>query len=108
MKTINANLTRMPQVSVLGFPALLSPHKISRSTVHFGLYQYELQGNLNHPGQPILLMNEVEENFCGTLLTTTPMLIEGVSLLILDSGDIVIPPNGDILTPAEFDAKLYG
>lgn len=108
MKTINANLSRMPQVSILGFSALLSPHRISRSTVHFGLYQYELQGDFDIPDQPIFLMNEVGEHFCGTILTTTPMLIEGTSLLILDPGDIIIHRNEEQLTPAEFDAMLYG
>ena len=108
MKTINANLSRMPQVSILGFPALLSPHRISRSTVHFGLYQYELQGDFDIPDQPIFLMNEVEDNLCGTVLTTTPMLLGGTRLLILDPGDIIISRNGERLTPAEFDAKLYG
>lgn len=74
MDIINANLTRMPQVEILGIPALLTPHRVSRGTVHLGLYCYELQGNMENPKQPISLMEQVEDNFCGTLLTAAPML----------------------------------
>ncbi|MGM9639732.1 MAG: LPD28 domain-containing protein, partial [Faecousia sp.] len=31
----------MEQVFVLGFPALFTPHRVSRATVHLGLCCYE-------------------------------------------------------------------
>ena len=37
MDIINANLTRMPQVEILGIPALLTPHRVSRGTIHLAL-----------------------------------------------------------------------
>lgn len=63
MNVINANLTKMPQVTILGIPALLTQEKVSRTTVHLGLYCYELQGDLKNPKQPIALLDQVEEIF---------------------------------------------
>lgn len=108
MDIINANLTRMPQVEILGIPALLTPHKVSRGTVHLGLYCYELQGSMENPKQPISLMEQVEDNFCGTLLTAAPMLLQGVSQLLLMPGDIAARSEAAYLTPAEFEAQYFG
>ena len=44
MDIINANLTRMPLVSIIGFPALLTRNRVCNQTVHMNLYTYELQG----------------------------------------------------------------
>ena len=49
MDKINASLSRMEQVFVLGFPALFTPHGVSWATVHLGLCCYELQGSLEEP-----------------------------------------------------------
>lgn len=108
MDVINANLTRMPQVEVLGIPALLTPHKVSRTTVHLGVYCYELQGSLENPRQPIFLMEQAEDNFCGTLLTAAPMLMQGISQLLLKPGDIVPGAETIYQTPAEFEAQYFG
>lgn len=108
MNIINANLTRMPQVEVLGIPALLTPHKVSRATVHLGLYCYELQGSLENPRQPIFLMEQAEDNFCGTLLTAAPMLMQGIQRLELAPGDISWDAGTDYVTPAEFEAQYFG
>ena len=43
METINASITRMEEVEIFGIPALYTPYKVSRQTVHLGLYQYELR-----------------------------------------------------------------
>ncbi len=107
MKTINANLSRLPQVYVLGFPALYTPHKVSRRTVHFGLYQYEMQGNLDDPERPIIITDVVNEDFCGTLLSISPLLLQGVERLIIDRDDIIILEDADQFTPAEFDQEYY-
>ncbi len=107
MTTINANLTRMPEVSVLGFPALFIPQKVNRNTVHLGLYQYELSGNLSDPSRILIVTNDASEEFCGTLLSFAPLLMEGVSMLILDSRDLVVPQKAEYYTPAEFEQKYY-
>ncbi len=107
MNIINANLHRMPEVSVIGFPALFTPDRVSRITVHLGLYQYEVQGDLRDNTQPIVITKEAGDNFCGTLLTTSPLLMLGVPQLILDPGDMVIPQYTDHYTPAEFEEKYY-
>ena len=39
METINASITRMEEVEIFGIPALYTPYKVSRQTVHLGLYQ---------------------------------------------------------------------
>jgi len=98
----------MPQVTILGIPALLTQDKVSRATVHLGLYCYELQGDLKNPKQPIALMNQVEGNFCGTLLTPTPMLPRGIPCLFLLPGDIAMEENAQYFTPAQFEALFNG
>lgn len=108
MNVINANLTRMPQVTVLGMPALLTRNKVSRTTVHLGLYCYELQGDPHNPKQPIALMDQVEKGFCGTLLTPTPMLPRGIPGLFLLPGDIAMEENAQYFTPAQFEAQFNG
>lgn len=107
MSEINANLTRMPEVSVLGFPALFSPYKINQSTVHLGLYQYELQGDFSKPKKPIIVTKDAKEEFCGTLLSFAPLLLQGAERLILDVGDIVVPEKHRYYAPAEFEQKYY-
>ncbi len=107
MTTLNANLTRMPEVSVLGFPALFTPHRVSQSTVHFGLYQYELQGDFNEPKRPIIVTKTANEDFCGTLLSFAPLLLQGAERLILDPGDIAAPTNRRYYSPAQFEQKYY-
>ncbi len=108
MKVINANLTKMPQVTILGMPALMTQDKVSRATVHLGLYCYELQGDLRNPKQLIALMDQVEEGFCGTLLTPTPMLPQGIPVLLLLPGDITVDENAQYFTPAQFEAQFNG
>ena len=59
LEKINANLHRMPKVTVLGIPALITPHKISRDTIHLGLFCYELKGDGNALEYPIIVAKEV-------------------------------------------------
>ena len=42
MNIINASTVRMEEVEIFGIPALYTPYKVSRQTVHLGLYCYEL------------------------------------------------------------------
>ena len=42
MNTINASITPMRVCRIFGIPALFTPYRVSRQTVHFGLYQYDI------------------------------------------------------------------
>ena len=57
MKKINANLHRLPQVTVLGIPALITPHKVSRDTVHLGLFCYDLKGEESSLAYPLIMVS---------------------------------------------------
>lgn len=105
MNRINANLHRMPHVTVLGIPALITPHKVSRATVHLGIYCYELKGALEYP---MIIADEVPDEECiGTLLTLAPMLMERVHQLILLPGDIEDMEGSQKYTPAEFERMYF-
>lgn len=107
MDKINASLSRMEQVFVLGFPALFTPHRVSRATVHLGLCCYELQGSLEEPELSVTLLEEASRDFCGTLLTAVPILPAGVSQLTLLPGDILWQGEEIRLTPAEFEERYF-
>ena len=109
MDIINANLTRMPQVEILGIPALLTPHEVSRATVHLGLYCYELQGNTEKPGEAMILVEQSADSFFyGIILTLAPLLMQGAQQLELDSRDVLGKHRAAYFTPAEFEARYFG
>ena len=108
MNRINANLHRMPHVTVLGIPALITPHKVSRATVHLGIYCYELKSKSGALEYPMIIVDEVPDEECiGTLLTLAPMLMERVHQLILLPGDIEDVENSQKYTPAEFERMYF-
>ena len=108
MNRINANLHRLPHVTVLGIPALITPHKVSRSTVHLGIYCYELKGNGNALEYPMIVADEIPDEECvGTLLTLAPMLMERVHQLKLLPGDIMESDDTYLYTPAEFERMFF-
>lgn len=107
METINASITRMEEVEILGIPALYTPYKVSRQTVHLGLYQYELRTG---PGDrtPSRLVTEAAEGFSGTILTPVPVKgTEGEGLAI-GPGDLQTGLEEGSYTPAEFEEKYLG
>ena len=106
MDYINANLTRMPMVSIIGFPALLSKSRVSKNTIHMNLFVYELQGDFES-NEPIIVSEQVQDNFCATLITAVPLLMDGVSQLILSPGDITEDTDSRYYTPAEFEARFH-
>ena len=106
MDIINANMTRMPLVSIIGFPALLTRNKVSKQTIHMNLYVYELQGDFESEA-PIILSEQVQDNFCATVITPVPLLLDGVSRLILSPGDIAGDTDTRYYTPTEFEARFY-
>lgn len=108
MNRINANLHRMPHVTVLGIPALITPHKVSRVTVHLGIYCYELKSKSGALEYPMIIADEVPDEECiGTLLTLAPMLMERVHQLILLPGDIEDMEGSQKYTPAEFERMYF-
>lgn len=108
MKKINANLYRMAQVTVLGIPALITPHKVSRDTIHLGLFCYELKGEGNALAYPMIIADEVPDNECvGSLITIAPMLMERVHQLKLLPGDIMESDDAYLYTPAEFERAFF-
>ena len=108
MNKINANLHRMPHVTVLGIPALITPHKVSRATVHLGIYCYELKSKSGALEYPMIIADEVPDEECiGTLLTLAPMLMERVHQLILLPGDIEDVEGSQKYTLAEFERMYF-
>jgi len=108
LKKINANLYRMTQVTVLGIPALITPHKISRDTIHLGLFCYELKGEGNALAYPMIIADEVPDEECvGSLITVAPMLMERVYQLKLLPGDIMESDDTYLYTPAEFERMFF-
>lgn len=108
MKRINPNLHRMPYVTVLGIPALITPHKVCRSTVHLGLFCYELKGEGNSLAYPMIIADEVPDEECvGTLITIAPMLMERVHQLKLLPGDIMEGNDTYLYTPSEFERMYF-
>ena len=109
MDIINANLTRMPQVEILGIPALVTPHRVSKGAIHLGLYCYELQGSSEKPGEAMILVEQAADSFFyGTILTITPLLMQGAQQLELDSRDVLGKNHAAYFTPAEFEAQYFG
>ena len=108
MNRINANLHSFPHVTVLGIPALITPHKVSRDTVHLGIYCYELKSKSGVLEYPMIIAEEVPDEECiGTLLTLAPMLMERVHQLMLLPGDIEDLEDSQKYTPAEFERKYF-
>lgn len=106
MDIINANLTRMPLVSIIGFPALMTKDRVSKQTVHMNLFVYELKGDFEGD-DPIIVSKQVQDNFCATVITPVPLLIDGVTQLMLSPGDIAEDTDSRCYTPAEFEARFY-
>ena len=104
MEYINASITPMEEVEVFGIPALYTPYKVSRQTVHLGLYCYELQAGLED-GRPHCLMDRADAGFSGTVLTPVP--VEGTSGggRAVGPGDFRAGLGEGHYTPAQFEAK---
>ena len=108
MKKINANLHRLPYVTVLGIPALITPHKVSRDTIHLGLFCYELKGVNKSMEYPMIIADEVPDEECvGSLICVAPMLMENIYQLILRPGDIQESSDSFKYTPAEFERMYF-
>ena len=104
MTMINAAMTPMLEVEIFGCPALFTPHRVSRDTVHM-LFCYEIAAPMDQPGQPFTLTEHAQDReFCGTVLTLLPMeLSEGRRSL--GSGNYAEPEEAARYNPAAFESK---
>lgn len=104
MTIINAAMTRMEEIEIFGMPALFTPYKVSRMTVHLGMYCYEIQAAIGQPTQPFALMDSADTGFYGTVLTPLPVeLPEGKR--VIEPGDFFMDTGAGYYTPAEFEEK---
>ncbi|RKJ40123.1 hypothetical protein D7X94_09680 [Acutalibacter sp. 1XD8-33] len=102
MTMINAALTPMQEVEIFGYPALFTPNRVSRDTVHM-LFCYEMQ--VAAKGRPFALVERAKEkNFFGTVLTPVPVEIEKGRKPVRP-GDFVSDPLAASYTPAIFEQK---
>lgn len=102
MTMINAALAPMQEVEIFGYPALFTPNRVSRDTVHM-LFCYEMQ--LAAGGRPFALVEHApEETFFGTVLTPVPIEMEEGRKPVRP-GDFVSDPLASYYTPALFEQK---
>lgn len=105
MTIINAAMTRMEEIEIFGVPALFTPYKVSRATVHLGMYCYEVQARSGVPAQPFALMEQADEGFYGTVLTPIPLELPDGGRRVIEPGDFFIGMELGYYTPAEFEEK---
>ena len=84
MSIVNANMTPMRVCWIFGVPALFTPYRVSRQTVHFGLYQYDMQALLDSPNEVFVLAEQAEDLFYGTVLTTQKIELPRGSRIVPD------------------------
>ena len=102
MTMINAALTPMQEIEIFGCPALFTPHRVSRDTVHM-LCCYEMRAAVN--GRPFALVDRAEDSsFYGTVLTPVPIdLPDGQKTV--GPEDFACDPLASHYTPALFEQK---
>lgn len=105
IEKINASRTRMEEVEVFGIPALFTPHRVSRATVHLELFCYEIQAGSTSTGTPFRLMEEVPDSFYGTVITPVPVELPKGGVRTIEPGDYASGLNVGSYTPAEFEIK---
>ena len=105
MNVINASITKMEEIEIFGIPALYTPYKVSRQTVHLGMNCYEVQAAPEDWSQPRRLMTEVDSGFYGTILTPIPVEGVGAEGRIIEAGDFLDELQIGYYTPAEFEDK---
>lgn len=95
MKIINAAITPMQEIRLFGEPALFSPERVSRDTVHLGLFPYELET------EPFSLKGKAQDTrFFGTVLTLSP-----IGEQPLHPGDFEANLQLGRYRPAEFEER---
>ena len=107
MTVINAAITPMPEIEIFGFPALFTPHRVSRQTVHLGVYCYEIKAKLNEPDKPFSLMEQADGELFGTVLTSIPIDLPADGQREIKPGDFRPGEPAALYTPAEFEEKYF-
>lgn len=107
MCKINASITPMREIALFQRPALFTPYRVDRTTVHLELYCYEIQARRGHPDAPFVLAAQVETDFFGTVLTAEPVADVGAQR-ILKPGDLLLDAKEPFYTPAEFEDRYSG
>ena len=104
MSIINANIAPMRVCWIFGVPALFTPYRVSRQTVHFGLYQYDMQALLDSPNEVFVLADHAEDFFYGTILTAQEIDLPRRSRIVPDGAFTM---ETRYCRPAEFEQE-YG
>ena len=89
---------------IFGIPALFTPYRVSSATVHWGLYQYDLQALLNNPSEVFVLADHAEDFFYGTILTAQEIALPRRSRIVPDGAFTM---ETRYCRPAEFEQE-YG
>ncbi|MGI5953727.1 LPD28 domain-containing protein [Dysosmobacter sp.] len=105
IEKINASRTRMEEVEVFGIPALFTPHRVSRATVHLELFCYEMQVPSTVSRGRFRLTDDAGEAFYATVLTPFPVELPEQGGRIMENGDFVSESGAGFYTPAEFEEK---
>lgn len=104
MEIINASITPMEKVEILGISALFTPNRVSKATLHLNLFCYELQERQNQTCKVLVICLEAKTDFYGTILTPVPLLMTGTEELEIEANDLVA--SGQTYTLAQFE-MLY-
>lgn len=104
IEKINASRTRMEEVEIFGIPALFTPHRVSRTTVHLGIFCYEMQVS-TAPGEHFRLTDDAGEAFYATILTPFPVELPEDGGRVMEDGDFYSGIGAGFYTPAEFEEK---
>lgn len=104
MTIINAAITPMQEIEIFGCPALFTPHRVSRSTVHM-LFAYEMCAPMDEPGQPFYVTEQSpEQGFYGTVLTLLPLDLPG-GVRPVHAGDYAKSDHDSWYNPSAFESK---
>ncbi len=109
MTTINAAITAMEEIKLFGTPALFTPHRVSRWTVHGELYCYELRVTSNRRNDtPFYLTEHAGEELYGTVLTPIPMDLSQSGNRPIFPGELITDLGLGRYTPAQFEERFQG
>lgn len=106
MEIMNANLLRMQRCTLLGLPALFTPHKIDSRTVHLGFNCYEVQVVRGQKPAVFFLTDDAGEDLYGTVLCLAQIRMELGDKRVLQDGDLELSWISRQFTPAVFE-DLY-
>ena len=106
MEMMNANLLRMQRCTLLGLPALFTPHRVDSRTVHLGFNCYEVQVMRGQKPAVFFLTDDAGEDLYGTVLCLAQIGIEPGDKRVLRDGDLELSWISRQFTPAVFE-DLY-